>query len=290
MENAPLFSVLIANYNNGCYIQETIDSILSQTYHNWEIIIVDDCSTDNSSEVYNKVVEDSRIHVFYNDANYGAGYTKKRCVDMASGDICGFVDPDDILAENDAIEVMVNTHHQFPKASMVYSGCYVTDENLHVVRITPGQVINENSALETCSWPFKHFVSFKRELYAKTDGIDPFMKRAVDYDMYYKLEEVGDIIHIDRILYKYRHNSHSISLNQGEYKSRVWHSYTCVEAMKRRGLMDERLMLFPIEDALNREYIRGIEHTRQSFSYRIGDFILKPIKLILLSIKKGKTE
>ena len=60
--------------------------------------------------------------------------------------------------------------------------------------------------------------------------------------------------------------------------------------MKRRGLMDERLMLFPIEDALNREYIRGIEHTRQSFSYRIGDFILKPIKLILLSIKKGKTE
>ena len=90
------------------------------------------------------------------------------------------------------------------------------------------------------------------------------------------LEEVGKIIHLDRILYMYRHNSHSISLNDGEYKSRAWHTYTCVEAMKRRGVTDERLMLFPIEDALRREFNKGMEHVWQSKTYRIGQFFKRP--------------
>ena len=65
MEKTPLFSVLIANYNNGKYLQEAVDSVLAQTYTNWEIIIVDDKSTDNSAEVYNQYKDDSRFHIYY---------------------------------------------------------------------------------------------------------------------------------------------------------------------------------------------------------------------------------
>ena len=281
MEQTPLFSVLIANYNNGCYLQEAIDSVLVQNYGNWEIVIVDDQSTDNSSEIYEKYSDDCRFRVYFNEKNMGAGYTKNRCAQLAKGEICGFMDPDDKLAEKDALGAMVETHLANLDASMVYSGYYKTDENLVVIKEVHGtDIMDANSALELCSWPFRHFVSFKKSAYDKTVGIDVLMKRAVDYDMYYKLEEVGRIIHLDRVLYYYRQNLHSISLNDGEYKSRAWHSYACVEAMKRRGLTDEKLMLFPVEDALNAAFKRGVEHGKQTKTYKVGKAVLKPIRLI----------
>ncbi|MBR3287385.1 MAG: glycosyltransferase [Bacteroidales bacterium] len=281
MEQTPLFSVLIANYNNGCYLQEAIDSVLAQDYKNWEIVIVDDKSTDSSSEIYDRYKDDDRFHVYYNELNFGAGYTKHKCAEMAKGEICGFVDPDDKLAVSDALSTMVNTHLQNPDVSMVYSGYYQTDENLAVKKEVHGTVVAQGtSSLESCTWPFKHFVSFKKAAYDRTVGVDTLMKRAVDYDMYYKLEEVGKIMHIDRLLYTYRKNPHSISLNEGEYKSRVWHSYACVEAMKRRGLTDERLMLFPIEDTLKRAYEKCLKCGKQTRTYKVGNAVLSPVKWI----------
>ena len=74
----PLFSVLIANYNNGKYLMDAIDSIRRQTYTHWEIILVDDASTDNSKELYKELEKDNRIHIYYNEENRGCGYTKPR--------------------------------------------------------------------------------------------------------------------------------------------------------------------------------------------------------------------
>ena len=121
MEQTPLFSVLIANYNNGCYLQEAIDSVLAQDYKNWEIVIVDDKSTDSSSEIYDRYKDDDRFHVYYNELNFGAGYTKHKCAEMAKGEICGFVDPDDKLAVSDALSTMVNTHLQNPDVFLCMS-------------------------------------------------------------------------------------------------------------------------------------------------------------------------
>ena len=91
MTNQPLFSVLIANYNNGKYLMDAIESVRQQTYTNWEIILVDDCSTDNSHELYKELEQDERIHIFLNDQNHGCGYTKRRCAELANGEICGFL-------------------------------------------------------------------------------------------------------------------------------------------------------------------------------------------------------
>ncbi len=281
MQERPLMSVLIANYNNGRYLQEAVDSIKQQNYDNWEIIIVDDGSSDDSVSVYHKLQEDSRIKVFYNGTNRGVGYTKRRCVESASGEICSFLDPDDVLVGEDALEVMVTEHQKHPDASMIYSGMYRADEKLQITRESPGKDIPlGSSALEMRSWPFHPLLAFKMSSYNKTEGVDEFMKNAEDYDLYYKLEEVGNVIHIDRMLYIQRNHPHSISLNENSNKASVWHSYACVKAMKRRGLTDESLMLFPVEHAFEKAYRRGFEKATSSRIYRIGKIIAFPVLIV----------
>lgn len=277
----PLFSILVANYNNGYYLQAAIESVISQDYPSWEIIIVDDGSSDESSTIYGKYSDDKRIHVFYNDTNRGVGFTKRRCVDNAHGDLCCFLDPDDVLVGKDVLSIMAQEHINHPEVSMVYSGMYRADEKLTITSESPGLDIPPfESALHTRDWPFHPVVAFKMSSYLKTEGIDAFMRNAEDYDLYYKLEEVGDILHVNRIQYIQRNNPHSISLNGNSYKAAVWHSYACIKAMKRRGIDDESLMLFPVEYALKKAYKQGYEKATSSRIYRLGKGLVYPILLL----------
>jgi glycosyltransferase involved in cell wall biosynthesis len=282
-----LFSVLIANYNNGKFLDEAIDSIKAQTYKNWEIIIVDDCSTDNSAEIYKNSETDPRIKIYFNDKNHGCGYTKRRCAELAQGEICGFLDPDDVLVGDDAIDIHVKKHMDFLNASMIYSGMYRGDENLRIIKESPGKNIKpKSSILETCSWPIHPFATFKKEKYLLTEGIDAQMKRAVDYDLYYKLEEVGDLIHLDCFQYIQRNNPNSISLNDNSYKAAAWHTYACVQAMKRRGLTDESLMLFPFEHKLREYHSKGYNTAKKTKIYKMGKVIAYPLLILRKLWKK----
>lgn len=282
-----LFSVLIANYNNGKFLDEAIDSIKAQTYKNWEIIIVDDYSTDISHDIYKRYANDPRIHIYLNDCNHGCGYTKRRSVELAQGDICGFLDPDDVLVGDDVIDIHVKKHMGFPNVSMVYSGMYRADENLKIISKTPGKDIDSGSSvLDAVSWPIRPFATFKKEKYNQTEGIDALMTRAVDYDLYYKLEEVGELIHLDCFQYIQRNNPNSISLNDNSYKAAAWHTYACVQAMKRRGLTDESLMLFPFEHKL-KEYLRkGYYEATSSKIYKLGKIITSPLLFLRKLWKK----
>lgn len=291
--NNPLFSVLIANYNNGRFLQEAIDSVLAQTYTNWEIILVDDKSTDNSFEVYDKYKDDSRFHIYYNDENKGCGYTKRRCAELANGEICGFLDPDDALCDRKAIEIMVNYHKNNPDKSLFFSDMYLVDENLKIVeRVARKDIQANNTILDTCSWPIGHWVTFSMGKYKQTEGVDAFMERAVDMDLYYKLEEVGGVGYINMPLYSYRVTAQSISMNGNMYKSHVWHSYSCVQAMKRRMIRNERLMLFPVEYDLERIYRNGVldgeAKIRNTRAYKLGKFIMHPVISIKSIIKKQR--
>ena len=231
----PLFSVLIANYNNGCFLEDTLKSIYNQTYQNWEVIIVDDGSTDNSREIYQKYAEDRRIRVFYNTKNEGCGYTKRKCVDFALGEICGFVDPDDAILP-EAIEIMVGSHQDLPQCSIINSKFYYTDLELNVTRAgTFGERIpNGESYLTYGNYAITHFATFKRQCYLVTEGINAKLKVAVDQDLYYKLEETGSSFFINKYLYKYRANPNSISLNENAIKAIESHENILKDAYFRR--------------------------------------------------------
>jgi teichuronic acid biosynthesis glycosyltransferase TuaG len=92
-----LISIITPVYNAESFITDTIDSVLTQTYQDWEYILVDDCSTDNSVElIRTKYADDSRIKVVCSPCNGGAGVARNLGLDNASGDLIAFLDADDL--------------------------------------------------------------------------------------------------------------------------------------------------------------------------------------------------
>jgi glycosyltransferase involved in cell wall biosynthesis len=94
-EMKQLVSIITPTYNCGEYIAETIESIQAQTYQNWEMLIVDDCSTDNTDEVVASFT-DQRIKFFKNEKNSGAALTRNRAMREAQGEWIAFLDSDDL--------------------------------------------------------------------------------------------------------------------------------------------------------------------------------------------------
>jgi len=91
-----LVSIITPVHNGKKYIKETIDSVLSQTYSNWELIIVDDCSSDGVLEYIKEHYDDARIKIFSNKQNKGAGKTRNTAISKASGRFLAFLDSDDV--------------------------------------------------------------------------------------------------------------------------------------------------------------------------------------------------
>jgi glycosyltransferase involved in cell wall biosynthesis len=92
-----LFSIVIPTYNRADIISKSLDSICNQTYKNWEIIVVDNASVDNTKEVMAPYLTKSNIHYVVNDRNYERSYSRNRGMQMAKGDFVSLLDSDDIL-------------------------------------------------------------------------------------------------------------------------------------------------------------------------------------------------
>lgn len=229
--DTPLFSVLIANFNNACYLQEAIDSVLEQTYTYWEIILVDDKSTDDSQLIYDKYKDDLRFHIYYNDENRGCGFTKRRCAELAQGELCGFLDPDDALMPT-ALEVMVKVHAEHPECSLIYSTCYrYSGDRSEDMLIWDyiGEIPEDSDFLIFKKKLVSHFVTYKNNAYKTTIGIDASLSAAVDRDLYYKLEEKGKLLHLPIPLYYYRiNNEQSISIGSKEADKNAY--YNCIKS------------------------------------------------------------
>ena len=92
-----LISIITPNYNCERFISQTIESVLAQSYTNWEMIIVDDCSTDKSYQIaLDYAGKDSRIKVLRNEKNSGAAVSRNNALDVAKGDYIAFLDSDDL--------------------------------------------------------------------------------------------------------------------------------------------------------------------------------------------------
>jgi len=229
-------SVLIAHYNNGKYFEDCYASLISQTYHNWEVIIVDDASTDDSLEVIKEIIKgDNRFALYENTDNKGCGFTKRKCLEYAAGEICGYLDPDDALYPT-ALEESVNAYtHDSIVAS--YSKMMMCDENLiDQNEFSSTKQIYNNRYFFNFPIQFSHFFTFKKNTYLQTSGINPDLKSAVDQDLYLKILELGNVTFINKVLYKYRLHSGGISQQSTKHVAKDSFAFVIHDTMKRRNI------------------------------------------------------
>ena len=110
METNPKISVLIPHYNSRQFFPAAYESLSRQTPVNWQAIVVDDCSTDNSKEdVISIIKHDSRFKFYDNQRNLGSAETLKKCIELSTSSIFARLDPDDTLEPN-ALEKSIRAH------------------------------------------------------------------------------------------------------------------------------------------------------------------------------------
>ncbi len=254
---------------------EAIESVRQQTYANWEIVLVDDASTDNSEELYAELEKDERIHIYRNEMNMGCGYTKRRCAELANGEFCGFLDPDDVLLSN-ALEDSVANLQSHPKSALSFSRFYTCDAEMNVTGECRKLDIQGKSYFEKRDYCPEHFVAFRKEAYDKTDGIDALLKAGVDQDLYFKLEEVGGITILDKFTYKYRVVDGSVS--REDRKSYFWNQVARINTCERRGLPIDQYVYTDFVAFCEHEKRSGADEVRESKAYKLGKLLLKPFR------------
>ena len=214
-----LVSIIMPSYNTGRFIAETVNSVLAQTYTNWEIIIVDDCSTDNTDEIVAQFLSDSRIKYLKNEKNSGAAVSRNRALREAKGKWIAFLDSDDLWAPDKLerqIAFMENNGYHFS-----YTNYSEIDEESKPLgkSVTGPKKIGKTGMYNYC-WPGCLTVMYDAETVGLIQIAD--IKKNNDYAMWLKVCKKAKCYLLNEDLASYRKRAGSISNHS--YKALIkWH-------------------------------------------------------------------
>ncbi|OKH33702.1 hypothetical protein NIES2119_22540 [[Phormidium ambiguum] IAM M-71] len=239
-------SLVIITYNREHYLNAAIESVLAQTKDDFELLIWDDGSTDNSVEIaQNYAKNDRRIKVIA-AKHQGETLSRKAAISQTTGEYLGWVDSDDLLAPT-ALAETATILDLNPEIGLVYTDYIDIAED--------GEIIGYG---ERCRIPYSpegllvdfmtfHFRLFRRSVYEQVGGIDESVKYAPDYDLCLKLAEVTEVKHINQPLYYYR--NHSESITQQQQLAVIRYSQHIInQALLRRGLIDRFSLKLQLEE------------------------------------------
>ena len=214
-----LVSIIMPSYNTARYIFETIQSVINQTYQNWELIIVDDCSTDNTDIVVEKI-KDPRIKYIKNEKNLGAAVSRNRALREARGRWVAFLDSDD-LWKSEKLEKQVRFMTK-KKCYFSYTDYEEIDDagNRMNVIVTGPKVISKTGMFNYC-WPGCLTVMYDRKKIGLIQIED--IKKNNDYAMWLKVCKKARCYLLDEVLAEYR-RWRSGSISTQKYKELIkWH-------------------------------------------------------------------
>ena len=263
MNGAHRFSVTVCipSYNNVRFIAGAIESALCQTLADFELLIIDDCSTDGTLEAASSYAgRDGRIRLLANERNVGMVLNWNRCLEEARGDYVKFLFSDDLLCSPHALERMANVLDENPAVALVSSGRQIIDDESRVVEVLSSfpdrtlsrgkEIINDCLAgmlREHNPIGEPSAVMFRRHLAER--GFDPRYRQLVDLEMWFHLLEQGEYAHIAEPLCAFRrHEGQQTRAN--------------LETLRH---IDDLGLLFA--DYLDKEYVRLGYLTKRFFVY-----------------------
>lgn len=128
MVDDPLFSVVMPTYNRGSLIRKSLDTVFNQTYQNFEIIVVDDCSTDNTEEVLKPLIDSGKIRYIKQSRNLERAHSRNTGMENARGDFVTFLDSDDLMYDTNLEDAAVYVR-QNPDVKVFQNEYQLVDEN-----------------------------------------------------------------------------------------------------------------------------------------------------------------
>ncbi|GEO07619.1 glycosyltransferase family 2 protein [Segetibacter aerophilus] len=213
MKEAAVVSILMTAYNRENFIKEAVESVLSSTFVDYEFIIVDDCSSDNTYNIAKDYEQkDSRITVYKNEKNLGDYPNRRYAASLARGKYIKFVDSDDVLYPH-GLEVMVRGMEQFPSAGfgMIW-GDTISEPSPKLY--TPHEAYYSYFFNNRWMQVGPSGVIYKRECYEAVDGFDtlPYIS---DFDLNLKLGARWSVVRLQTDLFFYRvHQGQQLDLGQ----------------------------------------------------------------------------
>lgn len=227
-----LVSIVVPVYNSEKFIKETVETVRAQDYQNWELLLVNDCSTDNSKDEIKKYEkEDSRIRLIDLKENSGAAIARNTGMKEAKGKYIAFLDADDLWKNTKLkkqIEFMQKNDYEF-----TYTGYEFADENGNklgkVVKVP--EKINYKQALKNTTI-FTSTVMFNVDKLGKELINMPNVRRGQDTATWWKVLKTGIIAYgLQESLSMYRRSNNTLSSNKIKALKRTWNLYRNVERL-----------------------------------------------------------
>src|SRR3989344_5076978 len=214
-----MISIIILTYNRAGFISEAIKSALEQSFSDWELIIIDDASQDDTREIVEEyIVRDSRIKYFRNDGHLRISKSRNKALGSARGEYVAVLDSDDVWSDRDKLKKQYEFLERNKDYVLVGGGVIVIDEfgketrryfNRESDEDIRGKILFQNQ--------FAHSgVMFRREAALKAGGYDENLNIGEDYDLWLRIGVLGKMANIKEYLLKYRVHGSNITLKRIE--------------------------------------------------------------------------
>jgi glycosyltransferase involved in cell wall biosynthesis len=202
-------TVLIPVYNRERFIEDTLDSVIAQNYGDWDILIVDDGSTDRTVEVVKSRMSDDRITLIHMKHG-GCAAATAMGIEHARGPVITSLDSDDKLLPDSLSAVMISFENN-PRLGYLWTNFVKSTGGKGRSDFLPqGKTLFE--ALVSRWWRAYHQRFFRKEFYLQSEGLDTSIKYAVDFQLALIIGKTGcDTLHIPKVTYWRRIHPHSIS-------------------------------------------------------------------------------